>query len=104
MHSEPKDISFYVPIHSNFSQVESTLPFLSQYGGKVFIYSWNQAESKMRKFYQQFTNVKVVTFSKENLINELKEEKRKVVFLTTASLSYLFGTAQLEFLRTLFEF
>jgi len=97
-----KDVVFYLPIHSNLSQVESTLPFLTQYGGKVFIYNWNDAKEKMTEFYNKnFPFVKLFDFTRDILIQELIQETKKVVFLITAALSYCFGTSQLSFLQLL---
>lgn len=45
--------------------------------------------------------IDVLDFSIENIVKSLLAEKRKVVFLMTASLDYGFGKAQLAMLRAL---
>mmetsp|Transcript_27904 Transcript_27904/g.39321 ORF Transcript_27904/g.39321 Transcript_27904/m.39321 type:complete len:1031 (-) Transcript_27904:63-3155(-) len=103
------DIVFYVPVHSNFSQVEHTAAFLSDYPSKLFIYQWNSAIKQIIEYYSQKEWSKIegiFSFSVEQLVECLQEDSkqhpaRKVVVLLTASPNYSFGAAQKLFFTTL---
>ena len=93
-------VTFYVPVHGNYSQVEHTAAFLQlSHGSRVFVYDgFNTEHDKMMKFYQEAPEWKdcdlhVETFSLEAVLRALAAEPadRRVVFLLTASTNYPFG-------------
>lgn len=98
-------VTFYVPVHGNYSQVEHTAAFLQlSHGSRVFVYDgFNTEHDKMMKFYQEAPEWKdcdlhVETFSLEAVLRALAAEPadRRVVFLLTASTNYPFGRAQVQ--------
>ncbi|KAI8997941.1 Endonuclease/exonuclease/phosphatase [Gaertneriomyces semiglobifer] len=106
LEKEPFDVSIYIPCHYDFSQIEHAAPFLDRYGGKVFIYRWHALRDKMRKYYEDSYpdgRVQVFDFSPRNIIKCLLQEKKKVVFILTASMAYPFGQVQKEILEDLKE-
>ena len=103
-------VTFYVPVHGNFSQVEHTAAFLHLApGSRVFVYGgFNTEHDKMVRFYREDAEwagcqLRVDTFSMEAVLRALAEEplSRRVVFLLTASTNYPFGRAQVQMLAYL---
>ena len=103
-------VTFYVPVHGNFSQVEHTAAFLHLApGSRVFVYDgFNTEHDKMVRFYREDAEwadcrLRVETFSMEAVLRALAEEplSRRVVFLLTASTNYPFGRAQVQVLSYL---
>ncbi|KAI9218669.1 Endonuclease/exonuclease/phosphatase [Blastocladiella britannica] len=102
-------VSIYTPVHYDFSQVEYVAPFLEQYpGSKVFIYKWNGIRDKMHEYYlksQEYerASLGVYDFSLKQIVRCIVEEpvNRKVVFLLTTSMAYLFGQFQRDLLKAI---
>ncbi|KAJ3359278.1 hypothetical protein GGF32_009487 [Allomyces javanicus] len=104
--AEDFNVSIYVPVHYEFSQIEYVAPFLQQYrGSKVFIYKWNGIRDKITDYYLRSpeyaaADLSVYDFSLKYLLKAILDEPvgRKVVFLLTTSMAYSFGTYQRDLL------
>eukprot|EP00727_Mastigamoeba_balamuthi_P006412 m51a1_g2391 hypothetical protein (1004) ;mRNA; f:727949-731590 len=91
-----RGISFYLPVHGNYSQVEHSAPLVSRApGSKIFVYGdWNTDAEKMKRFYSTWKGVSVHDFDLRAILEALAAEANKVVFVLTASTNYGFGRAQ----------
>jgi len=95
------DVVCYIPCHYDYSQVEHVAPFLERFGGKVFMYKWNSVQHKLSKYYSDNygSQVSVHKFSLASILRNIMNEKKKVVFLLTASMAYPFGSYQKQLLQ-----
>eukprot|EP00698_Gefionella_okellyi_P025009 TRINITY_DN9015_c0_g1_i3.p1 TRINITY_DN9015_c0_g1~~TRINITY_DN9015_c0_g1_i3.p1 ORF type:complete len:1211 (-),score=251.10 TRINITY_DN9015_c0_g1_i3:114-3746(-) len=90
-----EQVTLYIPVHTNLSQVESVVPFIQKcHRAKVFIYRWNFDGKTMQEFYSKFANVEVFDFSLDSFIEQIYAELDKVVILLTSSSNYTFGVNQ----------
>jgi hypothetical protein len=67
-------ICIYLPVHTNYSQVEHVAAFFEQYRcGRVFTYSWSSESEKMRRLYESYPGVVVEDFSNQSIVRALLE-------------------------------
>ena len=94
----------YLSTDFDLSQVEFVAPFLQRFGGKVFVYKWLTVKDKITQYYsdkEQYPNVQVEEFSLANIVRNILQEEKKVVFLLTASMAYAFGPYQRSLLQSI---
>jgi len=88
------DVIPYIPCHFDHAQVEYIMPFLTQWGGKVFIYPSHGEKDKFLKFFNSLPNVEAYIFTLENIIQCILKETKKVVWIRTGSTAYSWGQYQ----------
>jgi len=98
-------LHFFVPFHTNWSQLENAAPFLRTFGGTIFLYDWNPDKYKMRHYFENIVNwplVSVRPFSLDNVVRAIEEcTPKRVVVLLTASSNYAFANQQRDFFGAL---
>eukprot|EP01088_Endostelium_zonatum_P010032 TRINITY_DN2336_c0_g1_i1.p1 TRINITY_DN2336_c0_g1~~TRINITY_DN2336_c0_g1_i1.p1 ORF type:complete len:364 (-),score=87.22 TRINITY_DN2336_c0_g1_i1:673-1737(-) len=96
------NITFYIPYHSNYSQLEGLAPLIAKSKTKIFLYTWNTSYQQMEKEFAGWKTVSCHPFTQSNMLSELSKDfhaHNPVVFLLTASLKYSFGRLQSHFLH-----
>jgi len=67
-------VTFYVPIHSNSSQVEHTAPFIAHHGAKLFFYDFNPYAEYMKALYRRWPNTSCYPFTEGTVCRYIHRE------------------------------
>ncbi|CAF0938812.1 unnamed protein product [Rotaria sordida] len=95
-----ESLTFFVPYHTGYAHAELIRSFSSYTDVHLFIYKWNPARERIKKYFSDFKQIYIYEFSIDNILSQLiKEKHRKIVILLTASTNYLFGQLQLRLFR-----
>ncbi|CAF2647770.1 unnamed protein product [Rotaria sp. Silwood2] len=100
-----ENLTFFVPYHTGYAHAELVRSFSSYTDVHLFIYKWNPARERIKKYFSDLKQIHMYEFSIDNIISQLiKEKHRKIVILLTASTNYLFGQIQLRLFRLIQQY
>ncbi len=91
-----------VPVHNNYSQVESHAPLIEiSSKSYVLVYPSNPSGSAMKSFYSRFPNTSVMDFSTEAILSVIASEALPIVVVLSSSDSHDFGAVQRRYFLSL---